>query len=183
MKTRLFILTPTIALALLLSGCKRLDADTRALAEASDAVCMGRVESWEQVPCPEETDLDLYCTQRWDGSRWAVLVKLRLTADFSGNLTLKGTSYRYIFVLMNAGWHQPVPDSGKPERILFLDVVPGLTHRASYMGAEDDCLVFTPHNAESVRWRTDDGEGLRLIEALRAWGRAHRRELIEHAAQ
>ena len=185
MKTRLFILTPTIALALtLLSACaKPLDPETRALAEACDAVCMGRVESWEQVPCPEGTDLDLYCTQRWDGSRWAVLVKLRLTADFSGNLTLKGTSYRYIFVLMNADWHQPVPDSGKPEHILFLDVVPGLTQRDTYSGIEYDCPVFTPHGPEGVRWRTGDVEGIRLIEALRAWSKSNRRELIPHAAQ
>ena len=188
MKTR--IILSALVLTLLLSGCgRRLDADTRALAEACDAVCMGKVLKWEMVPCPEGTDLDLRCVEKEDGSRWAALIKIQLTADFLGNLTPKGTglgtsSYWYVFVLADADWYnRPMPDHGKPERILFLDIVPGLTHWDSYLGAEDDYLLFAPHNAESVRWRTDDAEGIRFIEALRAYGRANRRELIPHAAQ
>ena len=126
MKTRTFILTLFLTLALLLSACgnRSLDPETKALAEACDAICMGKVLTWEQIPYPEETDLDLYCAERADGSRWAVLVKLLLTADFCGSLNRReigpgNNSRRYIFVLMNADWHQPVPDSGKPEHILF----------------------------------------------------------------
>ena len=190
MKTRRTILALFLALTLLLSACgRRLDDETQALAEACDAVCMGKVLKFEMVPYPEGTDLDLRCVELEDGSRWAMLVKLRLTADFLGNLTPLGpglgtSSYWYIFVLADADWYnRTMPPHGKPERILFLDIVPGLTHWDSYMGAEDDYLVFAPHSAESVRWRTDDGEGIRFIEALRAYGKAHPRELIPHGAQ
>lgn len=181
MKPRIILFT--LALTFLLSSCaKPLDPDIQALAEVCDAVCMGRVESWERVPYPEETDLNLRCVEQADGSRWAVLIKLHLTADFCGNLTPRGT--RYIFVLADGDWYsRAMPPHGKPERILFPDIVPGLTHRDSYMGEEDDCLVFAPHDAESVRWRTDDAEGLRFIESLRSYGRANRREPIPHAAQ
>ena len=87
-------------------------------------------------------------------------------------------------MLADADWYsREMPPHGKPERILFLDVVPGLTHWDSYLGAEDDYQVFAPHSAESVRWRTDDAEGIRLIEALRAYGKRSSRELIPHAAQ
>ena len=188
MKTR--IILSALALLLLLSACgRRLDPETQALAETCDAVCMGKVEKWEFVPCSEGEELNLRCVERVDGSRWAVLLKLRLTADIFGNLTPKGTglgtnSYWYIFVLADADWYsREVPPHGKLDRILFLDVVSGLTHWDSYMGAEDDYLVFTPHSPESVRWRTDDAEGIRFVEALRAYGRANRRELIPHAAQ
>ena len=187
MKTRIIILA--FVLVFLLSGCKRLDPDTRTLAEVCDAVCMGKVLKFEMVPYPEGTDLNLRCVELEDGSRWAMLVKLRLTADFLGNLTPLGpglgtSSYWYIFLLADADWYnRTMPPHGKSERILFLDIVPGLTHWDSYLGAEDDYLVFAPHDADSVRWRTDDAEGIRFIEALRAWGRANRRDLLPHAAQ
>ncbi len=188
MKKRLILLTLALALTLLLPACGRsLDAETLALAEESDAVCMGKVVKCEMIPYPEGMDLDLRCVENADGSRWAMLVKLRLTADFYGNLTYKGRGlggYWYIFVLADADWYsREMPPHGKPERILFLDVVPGLTHWDSYLGAEDDYQVFAPHSAESVRWRTDDAEGIRLIEALRAYGKRSSRELIPHAAQ
>ena len=190
MKAYRTILALFLILALLLPGCgRKLDPDTRALAEACDAVCTGKVVSWEMIPYPEGTNFDLYCAERPDGTRWAMLVKLRLMADFYGNLTPKGTglgaySYWYIFVLADADWQRrPIPPYGKPERILFLDIVPGLTHWDSYLNAEDDYLVFAPHSAESMRWRTDDGEGIRFIEALRAYGKRNSRELIPHAAQ
>ena len=146
MKTRRTILTLFLALTLLLSGCgRRLDADTRALAEACDAVCLGRFEpgsTWMslRVPGPEGTELEGVETS--DGTRWVRLLRIHLTADYLGNLTPRGTDldgfspYYYIFVLVGDDYRDAysLPDyTGRTDLLLFLDIVPGLTHWAFSM--------------------------------------------------
>ena len=61
MKARRTILTLVLFLALLLPSCGRrtLDPETLALAEASDAVCMGKVETWEWVLSAQTTKAKL----------------------------------------------------------------------------------------------------------------------------
>ena len=194
MKKRLTILT--VALVLLLSACGRrtLDPETQALAEACDAVCLGRFEpgsSWMslRVPGPEGTELEGVETS--DGTRWVRLLRIHLTADYLGNLTPRGTDldgfspYYYIFVLVEEHYRDAyfLQDyRGRTDLLLFLDIVPGYTYPVKEGDKEVEYLVFTPHGRSGLR-EPADAAGLRLLEALPDYGKANPRKMLYHAAQ
>lgn len=189
---------PMIALLLLLPvlpGCGRrgLDAGTLNLVESCDAVCLGRFEpgsTWysQLVRAPEGTELKGVETS--DGTRWVRMLRIHLTADYLGNLTLRGTDldrfspYWYILVLVEGDYRDvySLQDyTGRTDLLLFLDIVPGYTHTEKVGGKETECLVFTPHGASGLR-EPADAAGLRLLEALRTYGKANARPLIWRAA-
>ena len=187
-----------IALLLLpvLSGCARrgLDAGTLNLVESCDAVCLGRFEpgsTWylQLVRAPEGVELEGVETS--DGTRWVRMLRIHLTADYLGNLTLRGTDldrfspYWYIFVLAEGDYRDvySLQDyTGRTDLLLFLDIVPGYTHTERVGGKETECLVFTPHGASGLREPADAAD-LRLLEALRTYGKANARALISRAAK
>ena len=188
---------PLIVLLLLpvLSGCGRkgLDAETLGLVESCDAVCLGRFEpgsTWysQLVRAPEGVELESVETS--DGTRWVRMLRIHLTADYLGNLTLRGTDldrfspYWYIFVLVEGDYRDAysLQDyTGRTDLLLFLDIVPGYTHTEKVGGKETECLVFTPHGASGLR-EPADAAGLRLLEALRTYGKENARALIWRAA-
>ena len=169
---------PMIALLLLpvLSGCGRrgLDAGTLNLVESGDAVCLGRFEpgsTWylQLVRAPEGVELEGVETS--DGTRWVRMLRIHLTADYLGNLTLRGTDldrfspYWYIFVLVEGDYRDvySLQDyTGRTDLLLFLDIVPGYTHTERVGGKETECLVFTPHGASGLR-EPADAASLRLL--------------------
>ena len=194
MKIRLILLA--LALVLLLTSCgnRTLDPETKALADSCDAVCLGRCEPWSQwysqlVPCPEGMELDGVETS--DGTRWVRLLRVHLTADYFGNLTLRGTEldrfspYYYIFVLVEGdyrGAYSLQDYNGSTDLLLFLDIVPGYTKRVKEGNREVEYLVFTPHGTSGLR-EPRDAAGLRLLEALPVYGKANPRKLLSfHAA-
>ncbi len=178
-----------------LSGCgrKSLDAETLALVENCDTVCLGRFEpgsTWhvQLVHAPEGTELKGVETS--DGTRWVRMLRIHLTADYLGNLTLRGSDldrfspYWYIFVLVEGDYRDAysLQDyTGRTDLLLFLDIVPGYTHTEKVGGKETECLVFTPHGASGLREPADAAD-LRLLEALRTYGKANTRSLIWRAA-
>ena len=188
---------PMIALLLLpvLPGCGRrgLDAGTLNLVESCDAVCLGRFEpgsTWysQLVRAPEGVELESVETS--DGTRWVRMLRIHLTADYLGNLTLRGTDldrfspYWYIFVLVEGDYRDAysLQDyTGRTDLLLFLDIVPGYTHTEKVGGKETECLVFTPHGVSGLREPADAAD-LRLLEALRTYGKANTRSLIWRAA-
>ncbi len=192
MKTR--IILSALVLALLPAcGSRTLDAETKALADSCDAVCLGRFEPavWysQLVHCPEGMELE--GTETSDGTRWVRLLRVHLTADYFGNLSPRGTEldrfspYYYIFLLVGEDYRDvySLRDySGRTDLLLFLDIVPGYTQRVKEGSKEGEYLVFTPHGSTGLR-EPSDAAGLRLLDALRSYGRANRRELIPHAAQ
>lgn len=182
-------------LLLLLFGCGRkgLDAETLDLVESCDAVCLGRFDpgsTWHSllVRAPEGTELKGVETS--DGTRWVRMLRVHLTADYLGNLTLRGTEldrfspYWYIFVLVEGDYRDvySLQDyMGRTDLLLFLDLVPGYTHTEKVGDMEMKYLVFTPHGASGLR-EPVDAAGLRLLEALRTYGKENARALIPHAA-
>ena len=87
-----FVIFSLLALTIL-SGCgKKLDTETLTMLENCDAACMGKVQTIgsQMVPIPEGTGLD--CVETSDGMRLAMLLKIRLSEDFFGNLTPTGNS-------------------------------------------------------------------------------------------
>ena len=171
-----------LVLALLLSACgKRLDAETQALAEASDAVCWVRTGEKTFVPVPEELEGNWRTAS--NGEHWGYLMECMLMEDFFGNLTPDGMPNR-VFVLLDRDQYSLKlysPQKKGKNLFLYLDLIPGYSRRAvNWEGVEERYPVFT---ARGIRWETLDRECLRRMKALRAYGKAHPRELIPHAAQ
>ena len=196
MRTRwIYCMLALLLLLPVLSGCgrKSLDAEPLALVENCDAVCLGRFEpgsTWhvQLVHAPEGTELKGVETS--DGTRWVRMLRIHLTADYLGNLTLRGSDldrfspYWYIFVLVEGDYRDAysLQDyTGMTDLLLFLDIVPGYTHTEKVGGKEMECLVFTPHGVSGMREPADAAD-LRLLEALRTYGKANTRSLIWRAA-
>ena len=171
MKVDRILLVLCLVLALLLSGCGRsLDPETQAMAEKSDAICVVQVSS------VEEGQAD------WVGTGKGRLLRCMLYTDFLGNLTERGTSLnqnnqRSIFVLVDGEEDVPGPGS---VLLLFLNVLPGYTWREPLSGRER--LVFVPCGTAGVRREPYSRENQRLLEAVRRFGKAHPRELLENAS-
>ena len=183
MKRSRILLVLCLVLALLLSGCgqRKLDAEIQALAEASDAGCWVRAAEKTFVPVPEGLEGNWQTTS--NGEHWGNLMECMLMEDFFGNLTPDSMPNR-VFVLLDRDQYSLMlysPQKKRKNCFLYLDLIPGYSRRAmNWEGAEEEYPVFT---VRSIRWETLDRECLRRMEALRAYGKAHPRELIDHAAQ
>ncbi len=182
MKTNRILPILLLVLTLFLSACgKRLDAETQALAEASDAVCWVRAAEKTFVPVPEGLEGNWQTAS--NGEHWGNLMECMLMEDYFGNLTPDSMPNR-VFVLLDRDQYSLMlysPEKKRKNCFLYLDLIPGYSRRAmNWEGEEEEYPVFT---ARSIRWETLDRECLRRMEALRAYGKAHPRELIPHAAQ
>ena len=181
MKIRRTILTLFLALTLLLSACgKRLDPETLALAEASDAVCMVRTVKTEFVPVPEGMEGSWHTAA--DGTNWGNLMECSLMEDFFDNLGQAGRTAR-VFVLLDSGQYPQMlygPQKKGKTLFMYLNLVPGYTQRVQGWDGEEEYPVFT---AGAIRWETLDRKCLRRMKAIRAWGRANPRKLPSRAAQ
>ncbi len=140
------------------------------MAEKSDAICVVKVFSVEEGQAS------------WAGAGKGRLLKCLLYADFLGDLTERGISlnqnhHRSILVFVDGEEDQPRPGS---ELLLFLNVLPGYTWREPLSGRER--LVFVPCGTAGVRREPYSRENQRLLEAVRRFGRAHPRELLENAS-
>lgn len=184
MKTRTIALF--LAFALLLTGCGRsLDPETLALAEASEAACWVRVMERKRVPIPEGVEGNW--STATDGTQWGYLAECMLMEDFFDNLAPDGMPNR-VFVLLDRDQYPLEVYSSRHKGkslFLYLNLIPGYTQGVEYWNGMDDVVeaeypVFT---ACGIRWETLDRECLRRMEALRAYGKAHPRDLIPHAAQ
>lgn len=153
---------------LLLSGCGRtLDADTQALVEKSDAVCLVTVKKGE--------------VHEVAPGNWDYLMTCLIRADYLGNLTergqdLNGQDHQYIHVLMENGDNWP----GEGSRLLlFLN----RTEKSAYWqnGYMEYYPFYVPRGTAGMRREPTDGKGLRLLEALREYGKQHPRETEKNA--
>ena len=182
MKTNRILPLLLLVLTLFLSACgKRLDAETQALAEASDAVCWVRAAEKTFVPVPEGLEGNWQTAS--NGEHGGNLMECMLMEDFFGNLTPDSMPNR-VFVLLDRDQYSLMlysPQKKRKNCFLYLDLIPGYSRRAvNWEGVEEEYPVFT---VRSIRWETLDRECLRRMEALRAYGKAHPRELIDQAAQ
>ena len=154
-------------LLLLLPGCGRtLDADTQAVVEKCDAVCLVTVKKAE----PRFS---------YDGTRAVSLLLCLLRADYLGNLTergqdLNGQDHRYVYVMVEDTQDRlmDLPKAGE-RLLLFLNKTED--HGGWGYGNEQ---FYVPLN---LRREPTDGKGLRLLEALREYGKQHPRETEKNA--
>ena len=152
-------------LLLFLPGCgKAPDAETTALIEASDAVCLAKMQDVRRIPAPE-------------GDGWAYLLTCRVEEDYLGSLTkyedeailfwrpevlLTEAEFRAFGEAFRRRW-QP---SGNTELTLFLKL-------------SADGVTFVPAGENALRWGSPtDAAGIRLREALRVYGNKHPREWL-----
>ena len=151
-----------------LHGCgkKELDDATRSLAEKSDAVCLVTVAKAE----PRFS---------YDGTRVQSLLKCLVRTDYLGNLTkrgqdLNGQDRRYVCVLVEDTQDRltDMPNAGEG-LLLFLKKTED--HDGWGYGHEQ---FYVPL---SLRREPADTAGLRLLEALREYGKRHPRERSENA--
>ena len=152
---------------LLLPGCgKTPDAETTALLEASDAVCLAAVKDVEIVPAPE-------------GSGRGYIMTCQVKEDYLGSLTKINAIGTILYwrpeVLLTeeefrafgAEYRKRFPADGNTELTLFLKL-------------SADGVIFVPAGENALRWgRPSDVAGVRLREALRAYGNKHPREWLE----
>ncbi|MBR5701384.1 MAG: hypothetical protein IKX47_02870 [Oscillospiraceae bacterium] len=156
-------------LFLLLSGCggKTLDANTQALVEKSDAVCLVTVKRGE--------------VHEVAPGNWDYLMTCLIRTDYLGNLTergqdLNGQDHQYVFVLIEDGEYWPAEGS---RLLLFLN----RTEKSAYWrnGYMEYYPFYVPRLPAGLRREPADAVGLRLLEALREYGRTHPREVEENA--
>ena len=152
-------------LLLFLPGCgKTPDAETTALIEASDAVCLAKMQDVRRIPAPE-------------GDGWAYLLTCRVEEDYLGSLT-KYEEEAILFwrpeVLLTeeefrafgAEYRKRFPADGNTELTLFLKL-------------SADGVTFVPAGENALRWGSPtDAAGIRLREALRAYGKKYPREWL-----
>ena len=154
-------------LLLLLPGCGRtLDANTQAMVEKCDAVCLVTVKKAE----PRFS---------YDGTRAVSLLLCLVRADYLGNLTergqdLNGQDHRYVYVMVEDTQDRlmDLPKAGE-RLLLFLNKTED--HGGWGYGNEQ---FYVPL---SLRREPADAAGLRLLEALREYGKQHPREPEENA--
>lgn len=156
-----------LLLLLLLPGCgRKLDPETLALIEGSDAVCLASVRDIQRIPAPEEEG-------------WAYLLTCRVKQDYLGSLTKINAIGTILYwrpeVLLTeeefrafgAEYRKRFPADGNTELTLFLKL-------------SADGVTFVPAGENALRWgRPSDVAGVRLREALRAYGNKHPREWLE----
>ena len=155
-----------LLLLFLLPGCgqKAPDAETTALIEASDAVCLAKMQDVRRIPAPE-------------GDGWAYLLTCRVEEDYLGSLT-KYEEEAILFwrpeVLLTeeefrafgAEYRKRFPADGNTELTLFLKL-------------SADGVTFVPAGENALRWGSPtDAAGIRLREALRVYGNKHPREWL-----
>jgi len=155
-----------LLLLFLLPGCgqKAPDAETTALIEASDAVCLAKMQDVRRIPAPE-------------GDGWAYLLTCRVEEDYLGSLT-KYEDEAILFwrpeVLLTeeefrafgAEYRERIPADGNTELTLFLKL-------------SADGVTFVPAGENALRWGSPtDAAGIRLREALRVYGNKHPREWL-----
>ncbi len=155
-----------LLLLFLLPGCgqKAPDAETTALIEASDAVCLAKMQDVRRIPAPE-------------GDGWAYLLTCRVEEDYLGSLT-KYEDEAILFwrpeVLLTeeefrafgAEYRERIPADGNTELTLFLKL-------------SADGSTFIPAGENALRWGSPtDAAGIRLREALRVYGNKHPREWL-----
>ena len=164
-----------LALLLLLPGCGRtLDAETLALAEESDIVCLARIAAAEAFPEPEDGGYcEGYC-----------ILKCWVKTDYLRNL--KEGSFIYVLLegadLDMSAYRDRFRGKTKYSGalILFLKHDPEDTVYHGHRPLRGEFRVFVPAGRNAVCWGGDvDAEGLRLQEALRTYGKAHPREPVE----
>jgi len=155
-----------LLLFLLLPGCgRKLDPETLALAEASDAVCLAAMKDVEVIPAPE-------------GSGRDYLLTCRVKEDYLGSLTVIneiGTVLYWRpeillteeeFRAFGAAYRERSQPGGNTELTLFLKL-------------SADGSTFIPAGENALRWGGHtDAAGVRLREALRAYGNKHPREWL-----
>ena len=168
-----------LVLLLLLSGCgsRSLDPETAALADSSDAVCRVNI-------------VDIFDEADETGAAVGSILYCRVLTDYLGSLTERGTeleSYdrQFIFLRVSGEWRQEFyawrrdPESaGKAMNLLvFLNATEERREWISPWkdGVSGEFMVFVPNGEAGLRWEPADREGLRYLEALRAYGKAHPR--------
>ena len=159
--------TLILLLLLFLPGCGRKpDADTLALIEASDAVCLARVWDIQRIPAPK-------------GEGWAWLLTCRVKQDYLGSLTKEqgeGEAVLYWrpevllteeeFLAFGEKYRESWQPGGNTELTLFLKL-------------SADGVTFVPAGENALRWGgPSDAAGVRLREALRTYGNKHPREWL-----
>ena len=155
----LFVL---LVLLLLLPGCGRtLDAETTALIEASDAVCLAAVKDVEVVPAPESSGRGYIMKEDYLGS----LTKINAIGTilyWRPEVLLTEEEFR----AFGAEYRKRFPADGNTELTLFLKL-------------SADGVTFVPAGENALRWGgPSDAAGVRLREALRAYGNKHPREWL-----
>lgn len=175
MKRICFVL---VLLLLILPGCGRkptLDQKTADLIETSDAVCLVTVAKGE--------------AHAYGDGTCAWLMKCRVRADYLGNLSERGTDLngqdrRYLYVLLEEGWYSPGGEQDWPGEgtrlLLFLNRMEKNGYwRSGYL---EYYPFFAPNGAAGLRREPTDAEGIRLLKALRAYGKQNPRATLEEGA-
>ncbi len=159
MKRSVLVVALALTLVLLLTSCgKRLDAETLALAEESDAVC--RVEA------------KLYTYPYGD----TVVLECRVKEDYLGNISTRGQDLNwydrvYVYVEVEEEWYTAMrKEYYGHDLILFLDL-----REEEYRDGR--WHLFVLHGGEgSIRIEGRDAAGVRYLEALGDYGKKHPRE-------
>ncbi len=166
MKIRLIVLA--LALVLLLTSCGgRLDPETLALAEESDIICLARIRHVDNAP-------NIY---RVPGSGYCIF-KCQVEADYLGNLTPWSSN---LYVLLNGADLDMDAYRDKTKGIfqVFLFLKHDPEDAVYHVRGWGEFRVFVPAGKNAIRWGGIlDGKGLRLQDALRAYGKQHPGEKI-----
>lgn len=155
-----------LLLFLLLPGCgRKLDPETLALIEASDAVCLAAMKDVEVIPAPE-------------GSGRDYLLTCRVKEDYLGSLTVIneiGTIlyWRPEVLLTEEEYRAFVPEYRERSR------PGGNTELTLFLKLSEDGVTFVLAGENALRWSgPSDAAGIRLRDALRAYGNKHPREWL-----
>ena len=160
-----------LALLLLLPGCGRtLDAETLALAEESDIICLARISPVDNGP-------DVYSVP---GSGYCI-IKCQVQADYLGNLTPWSSN---LYVLLNEAdldadaYRDYLRDKTKGTMQVFLFLKHDPEDAVYHAPRWGEFRAFVPAGKNALRCGIVDGAGLRLQDALRAYGKDHPGEKI-----
>lgn len=153
-------------LLLFLPGCgKTPDAETTALLEASDAVCLAAVKDVEVVPAPESSGRGYIMTCKVKEDYLGSLTKINAIGTilyWRPEVLLTEEEFR----AFGAEYRKRFPADGNTELTLFLKL-------------SADGVTFVPAGENALRWGSPtDAAGIRLREALRVYGNKHPREWL-----
>ena len=156
-----------LLLLFLLPGCgqKAPDAETTALIEASDAVCLAAVKDVEVVPAPESSGRGYIMTCKVKEDYLGSLTKINAIGTilyWRPEVLLTEEEFR----AFGAEYRERIPADGNTELTLFLKL-------------SGDGSTFIPAGENALRWGSPtDAAGIRLREALRAYGKKYPREWL-----